>query len=107
MPVRVPVNRTGPSPAVPTTSCWHRPSTHPQCCISQSNSKWVRKLQFLASGVSHSHRKGYAIKNLTGSWHTEAVGHRLSVGREVRTEIPAKGISMKGVGVVVQANQGR
>jgi hypothetical protein len=43
--------------------------------------------------------KGSALKNLAGALHTEAVRCTLSVGREVKTEIPDKlGIVLLGLG---------
>ena len=49
--------------------------------------KWVREAQFWALGFSRNRRKGYAAKNPAGALHTEAIRHRLSVGREAKTEI--------------------
>lgn len=52
-----------------------------ECCF---------KGQFVTLGFSRNRRKGYAVKTPTGALHTEAVGYKLSLGREVKTEIPAQ-----------------
>jgi hypothetical protein len=41
-------------------------------------------------GIFPHRRKGNAVRNLAGALHTEAVKCKLSVGREVKTDIPDK-----------------
>jgi hypothetical protein len=48
-----------------------------------------KKRQFLALRFCRSRRKGSALKNLAGALHADRVGCTLSVGREVKMEIPA------------------
>jgi aminocarboxymuconate-semialdehyde decarboxylase len=55
-------------------------------CLSNG----LKKGPFVALGFSNSRRKGYAVKSPAGALHTGAVGYRLSLGREVKTEIPAQ-----------------
>jgi hypothetical protein len=43
----------------------------------------------LALRFCRSRRKGSALQNLAGALHTDGVGCMLSVGREVKMEIPA------------------
>jgi hypothetical protein len=50
--------------------------------------KWVREEQLRAPGFYRSRRKGHAIRNLPEGLHTEAVRYKLSVGLEVKMEIP-------------------
>ncbi len=50
--------------------------------------KRVREAQFWALGFSHNRQKGHAAKNLAEALQTEAVTHKLSVGREVQAGIP-------------------
>jgi len=42
-----------------------------------------------AGAMMISRRKGSALKNLAGALHTDGGGCTLSVGREVKMEIPA------------------
>jgi hypothetical protein len=49
------------------------------------------KRQFLALRFCGDRRKGSALKNLTGALHADGVECTLSVGWEVKMEIPAKG----------------
>src|SRR5437879_13179283 len=46
------------------------------------------KRQFLALRFCRSRLKGSALKNLAGALHTDGVACTLSVGREVKMEIP-------------------
>jgi hypothetical protein len=50
--------------------------------------EWVEKHQFLALRFFRSHRKGAAHKNLAAALHTDGGECTLSVGREVKMEIP-------------------
>ena len=50
--------------------------------------EWVGKRQFLALRFCRSRRKGSALKNLAGALYTDRVGCTLSVGGEVKMEIP-------------------
>jgi len=50
--------------------------------------EWVGKRQFLALRFCRSRRKGSALKNLAGALHTDRVVCTLSVGGEVKMEIP-------------------
>ena len=50
--------------------------------------EWVGKRQFLALRFCRSRRKGSALKNLAGALHTDRVECMLSVGGEVKMEIP-------------------
>jgi hypothetical protein len=52
--------------------------------------EWVGKRQFLALRFCRSRRKGSALKNLAGALHTDRVGCTLSVGGEVKMEIPVR-----------------
>jgi len=54
-----------------------------------------KKRQFLALRFCRSRRKGSALRNLAGTLHTDGAACTLSVGREVKMEIPAKFLSMK------------
>lgn len=64
-----------------------------RCCTRLEKEKCLwngwEKRQFLASGFCRGHRKGSALKNLAGALHADGVGCTLSVGREVKMEIPA------------------
>ena len=51
--------------------------------------EWVGKRQFLALRFCHGRLNGSAFNNLAGALHTDRVGRTLSVGREVKMEIPA------------------
>jgi hypothetical protein len=44
--------------------------------------------QFSDLGFFRNRRKGRAVKNLAGTLHADRVGCTLSVGREVKMEIP-------------------
>ncbi len=46
--------------------------------------------RFRPLGFSQSGRKGYAVKNVAGALHAEAMKCMLPVGPEVITEIPAQ-----------------
>jgi hypothetical protein len=50
--------------------------------------EWVGKRQFLALRFCHGRLNGSAFNNLAGALHTDRVGCTLSVGREVKMEIP-------------------
>jgi hypothetical protein len=50
--------------------------------------KRVREAQFLALGFSRNRRKGHAVKNSAEALRKETVENKLSVGREVKMEIP-------------------
>jgi len=52
--------------------------------------EWVGKRQFLALRFCHGRLNGSAFNNLAGALHTDRVGCTLSVGREVKMEIPGK-----------------
>jgi hypothetical protein len=45
-------------------------------------------------GYFRNRRKGYAVKNLAEALQPEAVGYRLSLGRQVKTEIPVRGLTI-------------
>ena len=51
--------------------------------------EWVGKRQFLALRFCHGRLNGSTFNNLAGALHTDRVGCTLSVGREVKMEIPA------------------
>jgi hypothetical protein len=50
--------------------------------------EWVGEGQFLAMKFCRSRRKGSALKNLAGTLHTDGAECTLSIGREVKMEIP-------------------
>jgi len=50
--------------------------------------EWVGEGQFLALRFCRGRRKGSALKNLAGALHTDEGECTLSVGREVKMEIP-------------------
>jgi hypothetical protein len=52
--------------------------------------KWVEDAPVFGLGFSRNRQKGNAVQNLAGALHNEAVKFKLSVGREVKTEIPNK-----------------
>jgi hypothetical protein len=51
--------------------------------------EWMGEGQFLALKFCRSRRKGSALKNLAGALLADRVECTLSVGREVKMEIPA------------------
>jgi hypothetical protein len=52
--------------------------------------KWVREAQLGALGFSRNRLNNSALKNVAGTLPTGGDGYALSVGREVKTEIPVK-----------------
>lgn len=52
--------------------------------------EWVGKRQFLALRFCHGRLNGSAFNNLAGALNIDGAGCTLSVGREVKMEIPAK-----------------
>jgi hypothetical protein len=50
--------------------------------------EWVGKRQFLALRFCHGRLNGSTFNNLAGALHTDRVGCTLSVGRQVKMEIP-------------------
>jgi len=49
---------------------------------------WVGEASVLGFEIFPPRRKGAALKNLAGALHPETVRYTLSVGRELKTEIP-------------------
>ena len=64
--------------------CWAR--LEKEKCLRNG---WEKR-QFLALRFWRSRRKGSALKNLAGALHTDGGGCTLSVGREVKMEIPVE-----------------
>lgn len=52
--------------------------------------EWVGEGQYLALRFFRGRRKGSAFKSLDGALHTDGGGCTLSVGLEVKMEIPTK-----------------
>jgi hypothetical protein len=50
--------------------------------------EWVGEGSVFDFEILPRHRKDFALKNLAGALHTDGVGCTLSVGREVKMEIP-------------------
>ena len=50
--------------------------------------EWVGKRQFLALRFCHGRLNGPTFNNLAGALHTDRIGCTVSVGREVKMEIP-------------------
>jgi len=63
--------------------------------------EWVGKRQFLALRFCHGRLNGSAFNNLAGALHTDRVACTLSVGREVKMEIPVKMDGREPAGIVL------
>jgi hypothetical protein len=63
--------------------------------------EWVGKRQFLALRFCHGRLNGSAFNNLAGALHTDRVACTLSVGREVKMEIPVKMDGQEPAGIVL------